>query len=253
MDGASKRGKPTQPGNPHNLTTKQHVLPKASIERFVGQDGAVDCCLLPKGRTVRLRPGNAAFCTSRVWDQRAESGPTTRPIEDEFQELAGRIESGQTTVLDSAEHLLVNRFFALVIARERLRAAPPDDLVMPGRSGHNLSVDEQELLEKRGYLFAREGGVIDSRMAAGVQIQGHIMFAARNWGHWRWGIVRSTGPHFIVPDEIEDLAFVPIGPTTLLGANCPNLLMTPANVREQNLRALAVAKRYYFAQDLSQT
>jgi hypothetical protein len=252
MGGATKRGKPTQRGNPHQLTTDQHVLPKASIERFAGSDGAVDCCLLPTDSIRRLRPNNPLFCASRVWDQRAEAGPTTQQIEADFQELATKVESGQTNIFDATSHLTVTKFFALVIAREQLRNKPPGDIVMPGRNGHNLSLDEQERLEKMGYLFARDGGVIESRMAAGVHIQGQVIWAVRTWGHWRWGVVRSPGPHFIVPDTIRSLAFVPIGPKTLLGANCPNGLMTPEDVYAHNHRARKLAERYYFTQDLRQ-
>lgn len=252
MSGTIRRGKPTQRGNPHRLTTNQHVLPKASIERFTGPDGSVDCCLLPEGGIQRLRPGNPLFCASRVWDQRAEAGPTTQQVEAEFQELATRIESDQTAILDATSHLTVTKFFALVIVREQLKNEAPGDLVMPGRNGHDLNLDEQERLEKMGYLFARDGGIIDSRMAAGIRIEGQILWAVRTWGHRRWGVVRSPGPQFIVPDTIQQLAFVPIGPKTLLGANCPNGLMSPKDVHAHNRCARAVAERYYFAQDLGQ-
>ena len=247
------RGKPPQPGNPHGLTRDQHVLPRASIARFAGPDGFVECCCLPNGDTVRRHPKHHMFCADRVWNQHAESGGTTTHVETAFKFLVDRIESGQLTQLDPEDHIAVTKFFGLVIAREQLRDERPDDLVTPDSTSQCLTDDEKEILEKKGYFFVQEGGVMESRMAAGMRIFAQIPWVVRNWGHWKWGIIRSQGPQFVVSDTIQPFRYVPVGPTTLLAANNLNLEIDAAQVQAFNRRARQTSKRYYFAQDLSKT
>lgn len=99
--------------NPFQLTRKQHVLPKASIEMYCGQDGAVDCFIVSAQSRRRLRAANPIFCANQAWSQMAESGPMTKQIEQDFNGLARGLTSDHSARLDSAGHLVVTKFFRL--------------------------------------------------------------------------------------------------------------------------------------------
>lgn len=75
MGNITKRGKPTQDGNPHQLTTNQHVFPKASVGRFAGSDGMVECLVVASSRVNKLRPSNSIFCAHRAETEGAEHIP----------------------------------------------------------------------------------------------------------------------------------------------------------------------------------
>lgn len=247
MADPTQRGEPTLPGNPHKLTLRQHVLPKASIKRFVDVDGLVDCCLLKDGRIIRVPPSADVFCARRVWDHGAEAGPTTKRVEEAFQDLADKIVCGQLHTLDATENEVATAFFALMVAREETRRSRPEAVSFPGRSGHDLSPVEQERMEKMGVMFLQNDGTLGSRAAAGIRIMGQIVWAKRNMADWRWGIVRSPGPGFIVPDVIGSLNFIPIGPRVLLAAGNDDLETTDEGVSDHNRRAVEGSERYYFA------
>jgi hypothetical protein len=251
MADPTQRGEPTLPGNPHQITKRQHVLPKASIQRFADGDGLVDCYLLKDCKIRRVPPGADVFCASRVWDHGAEAGPTTKRVEDTFQDLVDKIVCRQLHTLDASENETATAFFALMIAREETRRSRPEAVSFPGRSGHDLSLEEQECLEKVGYIVPQNDGTLGSRAAAGIRIMGQIVWAKRNMADWRWGIVRSPGPEFIVPDVIAPLNFIPIGPRVLLAAGNGDLETTDQGVSDHNRRAREVSEHYYFAKRLN--
>lgn len=247
-----RRSKPTQLKNPHKLTLDQHLLPRASIARFSGGDGAVECFFLKSMAAKRLMPANPIFCVNRLWSQFGEAGASTRRVESEFQALASRICAGTLASLNSDECAVVTRFHALVSAREDMRDAPPNDTIMPVQ-GHELSLDEQERLEALGVSYALPGGVYESRTLASWHILFKLTWATRTLAEWRWGVVRSPGPQFLVPDTIGRFPFVPVAPTVGLLAHHPDGMLTAESVRLHNAQMRAAAQRYYFAKSLSKT
>lgn len=90
-------------------------------------------------------------------------------------------------------------------------------------------------------------------MVGGVQIMGQIIWAVRNLGDLRWGRLRSPGPEFLVPDRISDFGFIPLTPVEILAANCENCLVAASDVFAHNAAVRSGARKYYFAQDLTQT
>jgi hypothetical protein len=107
----------TQPGNPHKLTVKQHVIPVRTIKRFAGTDGMVEVNIGAENRIERLEPDAGIFWTRRAWDQRTERG-LMKQIEDRFQLLANRITSGDLTEIPEESAHDVNQFFSLWFHRK---------------------------------------------------------------------------------------------------------------------------------------
>jgi hypothetical protein len=238
--------------NPHRLTHKQHTLPRALIQRYAGDDGMVDCHIVNQGLTRRLRPTNVLFCADRSWSQMAESGPTTRAVEGDFIRLASDLVTRGNLRLEASENLIATRFFALVQHRELLRDEPAPAVVHPGLIGSDLSPDDQDRLESMGVMFATSGG-FSSRMVAGVQIMGAMVWATRNLREQRWGLLRARDRDFLVPDRISDFGIIPLGPRVVLVANSSSRIADRQEVEACNSAVRASAKRYYFAQDLSKT
>lgn len=247
-----KSGGDLSSGNPHQLTLNQHVLPRASISRYAGADGCVDCFIVAAGSQQRLRPSNAIFCAKRAWSQLAESGPTTKQVEQDFNRLAADLATHASKILEADEHLVATKFYALLRERERLRDAPLPDWPVEGLSSSQLSQDSQERLEKLGVMYEVDGRFA-SRMVGGVQIMGGITWAVRNLRNLRWGRLRSVGAQFVIPDRISDYEFLPIGPNDILAANCDSFIACESDVLTHNAKMRSRARRYYFAQDLSCT
>jgi len=177
-------------------------------------------------------------------------GPTQR-IETAFQTLARSIESGQLQTLDASAYQVATSFFALIVEREHVRRERPAAVSLPGRTGHNLSLDERERYEAMGVIVPENDGSIGSRAAAGIRIMGRGLWAKRSdWANWRWGIIRSLDVEFIVPDVIGPQKCIPISPKLLLAAENDDCETSGHGVDEYNRVARAEAERYYFAKRL---
>ncbi|VFB17836.1 hypothetical protein [Pseudomonas fragi] len=119
---------PTQKGNPHRLTVKQHTFPKTSIARFAGQKGNVELFLKSLDRVIQAKPSNEIFCAERAWDQQAESG-FMKNVEDDFQALAGRILDDDLVSFKEADLTVINEFYCLwniraIHKQDRVRISP---------------------------------------------------------------------------------------------------------------------------------
>jgi hypothetical protein len=238
----------TQPGNPRQLTLKQHLIPVRTIERFARPDGMVEVSIGTDHRVERLRPDAGIFWVRRVWNQRAERG-YMKQIEDRFQPLADRIASGELAEIPEEAAHDVNQFFSLWFHRSRVQ--PPDEIETQanGLTGSVLSKDEQEILESRFTMFVREGGRIPTRDITGLKIQAGIMWDNRNRAARRWGVIRSPDGEFVMPD-VPAHELMPITPTVLLAANHPSGIITKLNLALINTQFLAYTRRYFFGRDL---
>jgi hypothetical protein len=167
-----KKAKPEKPQktNPHKLVIDQHVLPLASIARFVDSKGRVSLHDKARGKVRPAKPDDPMFCAKRAWDQRAEVG-YMKGIEDAFQALAAKIIDGTVSTIDAEGDSIVNRFYALWYMRARLRTLDTQEIQLNKVTGRNLTQDEEERLEKNGILFIREGGTVPVRQMNGIQIQ----------------------------------------------------------------------------------
>ena len=187
---AAKRLKPepTQPGNPHCLTINQHVLPKASIERFSGSDDLVG--YLPVA-TVEAHPRATLrrdLLCQRAWDQRAEHG-YMRKIEDAFQEVADRIVT--TGVLAGEDDRKLTQFWFLWQFHAGIKENPMEDVKVPGVPALVQTKDAQEGFERKWVLTVGLNGMFSGRSMAGIQMQAWIAGASRE--KFRWGVVGGLG------------------------------------------------------------
>jgi hypothetical protein len=241
-----------QTGNPHRLTIKQHVFPCASIARFVDTDGGVTLHHLLINKVRKATPRDHVFYAMRAWDMHAERG-YMKKIEDEFQNIASQIVEGTLTKIDSVVKHKIDRFFALWKMRAIFRDKEMSDVSFNGLTGENFTQDQEEIYEKMGILYIRQGGVTPAHRMHGIQIQAGIMHETSALSNVQWGIVQAHEGQFIVPD-FPSTTCIPLAPMLCLCGTMGNLIekgiILKNNVININRHLKENSKEYYFANDL---
>lgn len=242
----------TQKGNPHQLTIMQHCFPKRSIARFGRPDGTVDVRWLKNAKGFRVRPDDPLFCARRSWDQRAESG-SKRDVEDVYQELADRIVKGIVSKLCEADHAKISAMYALWNIRWYWSRQPVDDHRLDGAIGvaRELSLDDQEFLEKTGITPVRPDLTISGRHLTGVQIQLNLIRVRKQLRSTIWGILKCKGGEFLVPDSSSKRCLLPLTPQICLLAESEDREIEDAELAKINAQSIRNSSEYYFARDLS--
>jgi hypothetical protein len=238
----------TQKGNPHDLIINQHIFPRKSIARFTNNK-VVQVFLRDKNATFSATPGNAIFCVSRTWDQRAERG-YMKDIEDRFQCLADEL-SERTRILSDSENSVISDFYLLWYFRFYYSITPIQDQKLPGITGSRLTKDQEEILESRYVSFVRSNGFMPARfMNSGYITILMQRFKAGQFENLKWGVIESNKEEYIVPDYFWPYMVVPLTPLKCFIANETNKLATPKNITAINKIALSNYKRYYFGRFL---
>lgn len=245
------RAERTRPRNPNSLTVNQHVFPSKSIERFLDHTGRVSVHVLHRAEIIRAKPGNAIFCARRAWDERAETGYMKR-IEDEFQIIVGPIVDGTSQTLTLELKASVDRMYALWYMRSRYRELEFQEIQLNGIAGDDLTKEQEENLEKNGYLFARKSGRMPARQINGLGLQLRIDNYARELARsvTGWGVISAQSGEFIVPD-VTSHGIIPLTPRRALVSSAPDGMIVERNVAEINRVMRATSRYYLFARDFS--
>ena len=224
---SNREAEKTQKGNPHNLTCRQHILPRKSIERFADKDGLVSVLFLKgskSGKSERLPSKNDLFCAKRAWDQRSEV-ITKKVYEDPFQELAERIVSGETQSLGPKDNITATAFWGLWRARFLADSRnPPEYKTVIGCTGIE-SKDLRESIEKNLGLFINPESTIPGRAITGQTIQKSIDCILMELGNLEWVIAETKESEFIVSDH-PYIFYIPISPKKCLIPFTPSILQT---------------------------
>jgi hypothetical protein len=249
-----RRYEKPQKGNPHSLPIRQHVFPSASIGRFTNDQGVVDLCRLASSQVRKAAPDDDILCARRAWDARAEFG-YMKQIEDAFQPLASKIVDSTLTAISAAEKETVDYFYGLWKMRALYRDKETTDVAFKKVTGTNFSKDQQELLEKSGTFFLKEGEVMSAHRWYGIEVQVSIDREVMLLSNLRWGVVRAHEGQFLVPD-MPTVACIPIAPTLALcgteGDVIENATMPKNGVIGLNRVLKQHCKDYLFANDLGQ-
>ncbi|WP_176317572.1 DUF4238 domain-containing protein [Burkholderia vietnamiensis] len=244
------RPEKTQPTNPNKLTIKQHVFPKRCLESFADQRGRVAVFDMLRGKLRHARPDDHIFCAMRAWDQPTEAH--MKHIEDRFQATVRPIRRGKVNTIAAAQKHDIDKMFALWYMRTRYRRLDAQEVQLGGVLGTDLTLAEEENLEKNGYLFARAGGKMPARQLNGVQLRKRMADYASELvaAVSGWGVIHAQSGEFIVPDMPVHM-IIPLSPRLALAASAPDGTILEANVAEINSAVRAGSLEYYFARDLS--
>lgn len=240
-----------QKGNPHRLTMNQHIFPKSCIARFANANGTVQ--VRHKGETEdkRLNPENSYFCARRLWDQRTEA-VVMKAIEDRYQNVAAGIISGSITTFNAKINEYVTQMYLLWTLRHERYTNPLPDANLPGANDQGgMLINTQEILESNGYMFAEPNNIIPSRFTTGFLLTMQLSMELRRMAEARWGIFRSIGAEFLVPDNFSACCILPVTPNIALVAGHADQTVGFNQVAEINGQAVLNSLKYYFSRDLS--
>lgn len=246
------RYEPTQPGNPNELTHRQHVFPKRSIERFY-QDGRVDFVDLSRGKRRQARADDKMFCGERAWSHGAEHG-FMKDIEDAFQALAEAIIVDPDVALDHEQTETLIKFYGLWAHRARNRRLPFQTIRPKSRNLLGVRIecteDELELLEKNNIIGTRPNGSWSMRDLMGSVIQGRIDDVLDEFAGRRWGVLTAAMGEFCVPD-FPDNGVIPVTPTLALALDNERAYISWDNVGTINRTLFRNAQEHLFARSFA--
>jgi hypothetical protein len=237
-----------QPGNPHKLTIRQHLLPRKTIERFCGPDGRVHIQFVQTSKVARHRPNSELFCAMRAWDQKAEAC-LGKSIEDAFQAIAERLCAGTLDSLSPDMHAPVTEMYLLWRHRCLRARNPLPDLKVVGITGDpTLDRDRQERLEAGGVMFVKPDGTWPGRMMAGISLRRDIDLDWMGGAHaMRWRIWGARDSEFLVPDAFIDQPVLPVSPTICLVSTDADAMLELPQVARLNRAAVEASNRYWFS------
>ena len=239
------------PGNPHQLTIKQHIFPQASIERFCTTSGAVSVQRKSENASKALMPNNPMFCAKRVWDQRAESGYMIK-IENTFQDLASKVVCESITTLTAEQQAIVTDMFALWNERFHTNKTPTPNHQFSGvLTAVDYSKREREELEKIHISSIGPDATFPGRHIDGIRIQMKISEFRRRFGSGKWGIIKSLKGEFIVPDTFGTWLALPLSPSLCFCMGQPDCEIDEGEVAKINDVAIQSSEQYYFARDFA--
>lgn len=244
------RAENTQPGNPHELSKRQHIFPRRSIDRFC-DGGRVDLIDLVRKKRRKALPGDKVFCADRVWNHGAETG-FMKEIEDKFQALASLVITGPGIILSDEQTNAVNDFYGLWRSRSERRNLPTQRIDHTGiiRTRVQYSKDDLERLEKNNIIGVAPDGSFAMRDFMGSVIQLALVDYNDLLGSESWGVVQADDGEFCVPD-VPMKTVIPIAPNLVLVRGALNAVVGSRAVAEINRAVANEAREYCFARNLS--
>lgn len=206
-----------QPGNPHQLTIREHCFPKASICRFMDERGRVAVERLDKLERKLVSPKNKLFCAIRGWDHHTESR-FMKSIEDRFQVVANKVAREQAFNVSQTEMDTVSAMYVLWNLREEYRDHPLPDSHLVGVLGTSQPVteDDCEYLERHGVMTIRPDLSISGPQMTGISLKLRYDDYLEAFKGSKWVSRISDGPDFIVPDRSFNRPILPITPRLCL-------------------------------------
>ena len=237
---------PTTKENPMELTIEQHFHTAHAIYKFYDSDNKVEVKILSSGEIVKRHKRAKIFCTKRTWDQRAETGYMV-PIEASFHEEIDTIKN-----FSERNHEAISKYCLLWRLRHNYHINDPQNIVLNGISGSNLTKEKEEKFEKKGLSFSREGGVVPSRFSSGLEIQIGLDRYWHNYCHLKWGLIKATEGEFLIADGYGDFAYIPISPKFAFLAGANDQMINSQQLAKMNNETILRAKNDFFARKISE-
>lgn len=115
---------------------------------------------------------------------------------------------------------------------------------LKGIEGEKLTIDQREILESKGAIFAGDGNKLPTRMFIGLRIQTLIDQDAIQSLEKRWGVLWSQEGQLILSDRPLRLMSITASPRLLLAADNPDGDLTQAEVYHTNGISIARSRNY---------
>jgi hypothetical protein len=239
----------TVKGNPLQLTIDQHFHTAHAISKFCNESGKVQVKLICSGEIVELHKRAKIFCTKRTWDESSEKGYMAN-IERMFHQQIDKLLS-----FSARNHEALSQYFLLWYLRFNYHMNPSPDIFLNSISGSSQTKSTEEILEKKGYSFVRDGGRVPSRFSTSLQIKIEIDRAWDAYKDLKWGLLEAIDGEFLVADSYKDqsfLPFMPIAPKLAFAANAQDQRITKIQVAGLNQHSISNATEFIFGHNLSE-
>jgi hypothetical protein len=171
-------------------------------------------------------------------------------IEDDFQILTDKIVVNPDRCFDPSEQGVIRRFFALWYFRALFDPPQQTEMQLQQVTGSVLTKDEDEKLEKNGYMFLRSGGRWPTRQLTGLTIQKGIDSYEAQLLATSWAVVWAQDGEFLFPDCPNHL-LIPLTPTLCIYNGIEHGDVTRETLAEINDRMRAKSESFVFARDLN--
>ena len=176
-----------------------------------------------------------------------------KQIEDLYQELADGIVEGSVLKLCKADHAKISDMYALWNIRWFWSRQPIRDQPIEGAIGveTELTLDDQEFLEKTGITPIPPDLTISGRSLTGIKVQREFWRVRKQMRCSIWGILKSKRGEFLVPDNSCKCLILPVAPQICLHAECEDKEIEDAELARINAQSIRNSSEYFFARDLS--
>ena len=152
--------------------------------------------------------------------------------EAEFQQIVDPIVDGKTDTLAPERKAASDRICALWHRRSRYRELKSQEVQLNGNVGNDLTKEQEENLEKNGYMFARKSGIMPARQLNGLELQFQIELCAQpRRRRDEVGVISAKSGEFIVPD-VPSHGITPLTPRLALVQSAPDGMIIKRNVAE---------------------
>lgn len=235
--------------NNYRAVRNQHVLPKASIERFYSDKRFVHAMFFKKNNKIfPIKSRNKLFVAERKLDESIEK--SVNALEEKFQDVMDKVINGDP--LNEPEYKIANMFYAILSERSRARYHEFDNT--PSLFDVNtinyseMSEQEREFNESQGVIVIRSAsdGVYE-RFARGLSITQAIQNSAIQ--NDTWGIY-TTSDEFIVSDSYHFHKIIPVSPTIYLVKNKDNLHLNKSETYDFNKLLRETSLKYVFSRNI---
>lgn len=239
------------PPDERQITTRQHVLARSVLRRFLGIGGRLQVLDLGSGAVGRHGLDAEPFVVNRGWDQRSEAS-TMGAIERSFGMVAKAVLRDGVLPNKAGVQEAVSAMYSLWRIRHHRAMNPlPDVKLNMVRTERSVSDDVSDQGEHFGIITLTSDGRLPGRMQAGPLIQLALDRQAKVMSGKRWGIVLAREGEFVLPDTFGDYMIMPLSPTHCLVADEDDGSLNMEGVMHLNAKARACAQRYLAARDFA--
>ncbi|MGC1353126.1 MAG: hypothetical protein WA858_25650 [Xanthobacteraceae bacterium] len=95
--------------------------------------------------------------------------------EAELQQIVDPIVDGKTDTVAPERKAASDRIWALWHRRSRYRELESQEVQLNGNVGNDLTKEQEENLEKNGYMFARKSGIMPARQLNGLELHMNLL------------------------------------------------------------------------------
>lgn len=227
-------------GNPLQLVVDQHFHTAHAIAKFYNSENSVEILKISTGEILKRNKRSKIFCAKRNWDERSEKGYMSQ-IESDFHHQIDDIQTYK-----NRDHAAISKYLALWRLRHKFHLDRLIDAPLFGVEGEQLTKEQQEILEKKGFGYVNEQAEIPARQLTGAQIQIGIYQIMQAFGDIRWGLLQSKSGHFLCSDCYHKLCFIPISPTIAFAGNLPDRVLSDNEIAIANYHSVNSASEFYF-------